>query len=93
MLFSGILYCRCLAWKGDGRRVHLFGPGHVIRDEHTEELELTPDIKDIPARIAQAFNAVRYGDHLLTPEQTDRLGQDVVLLTSAISTTNSRPRK
>lgn len=54
--------------------------------------QLTPDIKGIPVRIAHAFNAVRYGDHLLTPEQTDRLGHDVVLLTSAISSVKSRPK-
>ena len=38
----------------------------------------------IPVRIASAFNAVRYGDHLLTEQQTAQLAQDVVRLTQAL---------
>ena len=38
----------------------------------------------IPVRIASAFNAVRYGDHLLTEEETAELAQDVVRLTQAL---------
>jgi len=54
--------------------------------------QLTPDVEPIPLRLADAFNAIRYGDHLLTAEQTERLGRDVVLLTTAISTATGRRR-
>ena len=55
--------------------------------------QLTPDIQDIPRRIADAFNAVRYGDQLLTPQQTDRLGRELGLLTVAIAKADGRRRK
>ncbi|MCH2204215.1 MAG: DUF4129 domain-containing protein, partial [Fuerstiella sp.] len=38
----------------------------------------------IPVRIASAFNAVRYGDHLLTEEETADLAQEVARLTQAL---------
>jgi len=46
-------------------------------DEHTSA---------IPARIADAFNAVRYGHLVLTDEQAIALGQDVAVLTQQIRT-------
>lgn len=44
----------------------------------------SPELRAIPGRIADAFNAVRYGDHLLTGEQTEQLGRDMLLLKAAI---------
>ncbi|MCH2203075.1 MAG: DUF3488 and transglutaminase-like domain-containing protein [Fuerstiella sp.] len=61
--------------------------------EHYFRDELTPDIQNIPSRIAEAFNAVRYGNQLLTPEKTEQLGHDVTQLTSAISTAAPRRTK
>ncbi|MCH2203990.1 MAG: transglutaminaseTgpA domain-containing protein, partial [Fuerstiella sp.] len=40
--------------------------------------------RGIPARIASAFNAVRYGDHLLTEKETTELAQDVARFTQAL---------
>lgn len=50
----------------------------------------SPAIQAIPERIAAAFNAVRYGDHLLTGDQTEQLGHDMLRLKAAIENTSQK---
>jgi hypothetical protein len=54
--------------------------------------KLPTNVQPIPNRLAEAFNSVRYGQYQLTPEETDKLGRDVLQLTAAISTQNGRHR-
>ncbi len=49
-------------------------------------LRLPETVMQIPGRIAAAFNAVRYGNELLSEDQVARIGEDLKLFAEALKT-------
>lgn len=83
--------------KACARSGLVFPDSNTVRENAAAAMDffsekLPADVQPIPKRLAEAVNSVRYGEHLLTSEETENLGRDVQQLTAAISANNRRHR-